>query len=160
MIQLKQITWDNFWDLVKLKPKSTQEKYVKPVTLFMAQSYINLKENYPDESLAIYNDDTLIGFTKIVYVPKSVQPYELDNDAYMIDALIIDNTKQGKGYGRKALVKILDYCKTYPYGPAEDLTLVCYEENLPAQSLFSSFNFHKVKETNKDKKMSIYSRHL
>lgn len=160
MIQLQEITWDNFWDVVKLRPKPKQETFVKPISLFMAQSYVNLKEGYPDQSLAIYDGESLIGFTKIVLVPKNEKPYHLEKGAYMIDAFIIDQSMQNKGYGNRALTKIIDYCKSYPFGPVQDLCLVCYEDNLQAQSLFASFGFTKLKQTNKEKKMSLYNRHL
>lgn len=160
MIHLQAITWNNFWEVTKINPKPEQVKFVKPVSLFMAQSYINLKANHPDESLAIYNDKTLIGFTKIVLVPKDVEPYKLNQDSYMIDALIIDQSQQGKGYGRKSLAAIIDYCQTYPFGQAEVLTLVCFEENQQAQVIFTTFGFKKVKQINKEKKMCLYKVHL
>ncbi|MFP4477815.1 MAG: GNAT family N-acetyltransferase [Candidatus Izemoplasmatales bacterium] len=160
MIQLQPITWDNFWQTIKLKPKPDQEKYVQPVSLFMAQSYVNLKEAYPDTSLAIYDNNSLIGFTKIVFLPKDTKPYYLKKDAYMIDALIIDQSYQNQGYGKKAMDKIIDYCQSYPFGKVDELTLVCYDDNKKAQSLFAEFAFKKMRQTSKDKKMSLYSRHL
>ncbi|MCF7924396.1 MAG: GNAT family N-acetyltransferase [Candidatus Izimaplasma sp.] len=160
MIELKSIDWDNFWDVIEISPKSSQKDFLKTVSVFMAQSYVNLKENYPDVSLAIYNGENLIGFTKIVYVPIDVKPYCLDSNSYMIDALIIDKIYQENGYGKEALSQIIDYVKTKPFGKAETISLVSYEKNNIAINLFENFGFKKVKPKDQEKRMYIYTKEL
>lgn len=160
MIELKDITWDNFWEVINLEPKDDQKPYVKPVSVFMAQSYINLKEGYKDTSLALYDGSSLVGFTKIVFVPKAVKPYYLNADAYMIDALIIDQTYQRKGYAKVALSKIIDYCTRQPFERAKNIVLVCHKKNLIAQALFKDFAFEQVPQNTPLKTMNLYSRIL
>ena len=75
MIELKEITWDNFWQIVNLKPNESQSRFLPSNAVFMAQAYVNLKSNYPDVCFALYNESEPVGFTKIVYVPTCVEPY-------------------------------------------------------------------------------------
>ncbi len=69
MITLDNITWDTFWDVIALSPEATQRQFVQPISVFMARSYVNQREDYPDISLAIYHGESLIGFTKNVMSP-------------------------------------------------------------------------------------------
>ncbi|MFW5793938.1 MAG: GNAT family N-acetyltransferase [Bacillota bacterium] len=160
MIKLKTINWDNFWDVIAIEPTENQKKYVQPVSVFLAESYINLKENFSDISLAIYDDKKLIGFCKVVFIPKKEVTYNLSKSSYMIDALIIAKEYQGKGYGKKALIKLIDYIKTLPFGKAETIALVCYDENQKAINLFKVFGFIKSKPKQKNKGMYIYLRNI
>ena len=38
MIELKEITWDNFWQVVALKPSESQREYLPSNAVFMAQT--------------------------------------------------------------------------------------------------------------------------
>ena len=89
MMHFKDITWDNLSDLLHLTITKEQEKYLPSISTFLAQSYVNLKAKYEDYSMAVYDEDDLIGYVKVVYVPKEVKPYLLPMDSYMIDALVI-----------------------------------------------------------------------
>ncbi len=160
MIELKNITWNNFWDVLSISPKDDQRHYVKPISVFMAQSYINLKEGYKDISLAIYYDSILIGYTKLVYVPKNIEPYYLKETACMIDALIIDQAHQGKGYGKVVLSDIIDYCIKFFASSVKHIVLTCHVDNLRAQKLFKSFLFREIKQTSKSKNMLLYSKKI
>ncbi|MFO7969052.1 MAG: GNAT family N-acetyltransferase [Bacillota bacterium] len=158
MIELKPINWSNFWDVVALKPKHEQTKYIQPISVFMAESYVNLREKNPDISMAIYFNSQLIGFFKIVYIPKFEESYNLTENSYMIDALIIDESFQGKGYGKLALKKVIDFILDFPFGKAKTISLVCYKQNQKAINLFHKFNFIKTKPKNKN--MYIYLKKI
>ncbi|MDQ0361320.1 GNAT family N-acetyltransferase [Breznakia pachnodae] len=151
MIRLKEIDWNNFWDVVNIKVKDNQVDYLPPVSVFMAQSYVNLKNGDPDVSLAIYNNDLLIGFTKIVYIPKDGEPYKLDKTSYMIDAVAIDEKFQGLGYGKLAFNEIISFIKKKPFGDAETISLVCKEENVNATRMYEKNGFVKNKKTSDTK---------
>jgi diamine N-acetyltransferase len=144
-MDFRKIDWQNFWQVIKITPKNSQDRFVQPISVFLAQSYVNLNLGYPDKSLAIYEEDRLIGYLKMVYVPKNVKPYHLDEDSFMIDALIIDKDYQGKGYGKIALDLAIKEIKTWPQQKAQMISLVCYKDNTVAKKLFNNqgFSFYK-----------------
>ena len=141
MVELKEITWDNFWAVVNLKTSEAQKHYLQPNSVFMAQAYVNLKFKYDDVCFAIYDDGEVVGFTKIVFVPKDEEPYNFDKDAYFIDALMIDEKFQGKGYGKLTLEQVLAFIKTEPWGKNCSIKTACYDENITAGRLYEKFGF-------------------
>ena len=156
MIKLKEINWDNFWSVIKITPQKSQTKHVQSISTFLAQSYINLKEGHLDTSKAIYIDDYLIGYTKIVYVPKNEKPYNININAIMIDALIIDKKYQGKGYGKQSLQVIIDDIKLELFNDVDSIILACYEDNHIAINLYKSLGFEYMQSYNTKKNMSLY----
>jgi len=155
MLSLKPITWDNFWNVIELKGSSEQTSYLPEVAVYMAQSYVNLSLEYSDQCLAIYDYDILIGFTKIVFVPKGVEPYQMVVDSYMIDAFLIDQTYQQKGYGAEAFALVLDNIKQRDL-KSLDISLTCYEKNVVAKKMFESFGFKKFRVKDQNKQLFIY----
>lgn len=161
MIKLKEITWENFWQIINLKPKESQSIYLPTNAVFMAQAYVNSKFNYPDVCFALYNESEPIGFTKIVYVPKNVEPYDFSEDSYMIDAIMIDSKHQGKGYGKEALYKVLRYIESKPLGQADSIKLSCYDDNIVAVSIYEEVGFLKTDRfANNKKNLCIFSKDI
>lgn len=161
MIELKEITWENFWQIINLKPSESQSTYLPTNAVFMAQAYVNLKFNYPDVCFALYNESQPVGFTKIVYVPKYAEPYHFLEDSYMIDAIMIDGQHQGKGYGKEALYQVLKYIESKPLGEADSVKLSCYDDNIVAISLYKRLGFSKTnKFANKEKTLCIFSKEI
>jgi len=144
MIELREITWDNFWAVVNLKPAESQAHYLPPTSVFMAQAYVNLKLQYNDVCFAIYNGSDVVGFTKIVFVSKGEEPFLFDEDTYYLDALMIDEKHQGRGYGKAALKQILKYIKTAPWGKVCSIKTACYQDNTNAAALYEKFGFVKT----------------
>lgn len=161
MIELKEITWENFWQIINLKPSESQSIYLPTNAVFMAQAYINSKFNYPDVCFALYNESQPVGFTKIVYVPKYVEPYHFLEDSYMIDAIMIDGQHQGKGYGKEALYQVLRYIESKPLGEADSIKLSCYDDNIVAISIYERVGFSKTDRfANKEKNLYIFSKDI
>lgn len=161
MIELKEITWENFWQIINLKPRESQSAYLPSNAVFMAQAYVNSKFNYPDVCFALYKELHPVGFAKIVYVPKCVEPYHFLEDSYMIDAIMIDGQHRGKGYGREALYQVLKYIESKPLGEADSIKLSCYDDNIVASSIYEKVGFSKTdKFANKEKKLRIFSKDL
>lgn len=127
----------------------------------MAQAYVNLKFSYPDVCLALYNESEPVGFTKIVYVPKCVAPYQFSGDSYMIDAMMIDSQHQGKGYGKEALYQVLRYIESKPLGEADSVKLTCDDDNVTAIGIYEKAGFHRTDQfTNREKRLRIYTRSI
>ena len=144
MIELKDITWDNFWNIINLKTTEAQRGFLPSNAVFMAQAYVNLKIQHPDACFAIYNGDEAIGFTKIVFVSKDVEPFHFSEDTYYLDAMMIDEKYQGKGYGKLALTQILAFMHTKPWGDACSIKTACYDANPLAAKLYENFGFVKT----------------
>ena len=160
-MELKEITWENLWQVINLKPSEAQSRFLPSNAVFMAQAYVNLKFNFPDVCFALYNECEPVGFTKIVYVPKGEEPYKFLEDSYMIDAIMVDSQHQNKGYGNESLQQVMKFIETKPLGKAESIKLACYEDNLIAISMYEKIGFYKTdKFINKEKQLRIYTKNI
>ena len=146
MIELKEITWQNSDTVMKLKVAESQKNFVADNTYSLAQAYCSLKEDkFPLTPLAIVSSDEVVGFLMFDY--KGEERKE-DGDEYLTDALyydiwrfMIDKKHQGKGYGKDAMLKFIEYVKTQPQGPA-DAIYICYDfDNIGAKKLYESVDF-------------------
>ena len=140
-IKLKEINWNNFWDIINLDVLDTQRNFLPSNAVFMAQAYVNIKLHYNDACFGIYNNDELVGFTKIVFVEKMERIYNFNKDSYYIDALMIDKKFQGKGLGKAALNKILEFIKTEPWGKIHSIRTSCYDGNAVIKKLLKNLGF-------------------
>ena len=127
MVEFKEITLTNFWDIIGLSVSDEQDEYVANNAVSIAQSKVQ-PECVP---LSIYDGDTPVGFTM----------YCLDQDdkEYWIYRLMIDKSCQGHGYGRQALNLLLSLIK-------EDLDhhmvyLGVNAKNTSAIRMYQSFGF-------------------
>lgn len=159
MIELVEITWDNFWDTVHIKIKTEQESYVPSVAIFLSQGYVNLKSGYPDACMGITLNKKIIGFTKIVFMPAKTEPHFFSEDSYFIDAFIIDLNYQGKGYGNKAFEEVLKFIKKFPLGTVDSIKLACHDENSQANYLYKKNDFVETKLSYPDNdRLKIYEK--
>jgi len=153
MIELRKITWDNFEACINLSITDEQEKYdfVPSNTYSLAQAYIALLygENSPiPRTYAIYNDETMIGFTWFYY---DAVTNEYDTKpCYVILRFMIDQHYQNKGFGKHAMEKIVAYIKTYPYGEAEAIYLSYDHRNTAAIKLYQSLGYKETGEIHED----------
>ena len=92
MINLKVINEDNFLDAFQLKLADGQEKYVSNPIRSLAQAYVYRKQCQP---FGIYDGDKMVGYVMVIY--------DYDIPEYDIWHMMIDASKQGKGYGGVAL---------------------------------------------------------
>ena len=99
VITLQTVTKENFWDCIDLTVHPEQENFITSNSISIAQSKIH-PEYTP---LAIYNDETMVGF--IMYCLDS------DDDEYWIYRLMIDQHYQGKGFATEALHQVIEIIK-------------------------------------------------
>jgi len=106
-ILLKDVTPDNFDDVVKLSNTLTdeQKKCVAPNMVSLAQAYVNGKRAWPK---AIYLGDEPIGFVMIALWDDDIP--EEDRPAYYLWRFMMRHDLQGKGYGTQALNIIKKKC--------------------------------------------------
>jgi diamine N-acetyltransferase len=139
LIELKEITLDNFWKVIELKVKDSQKKFVANNAVSIAQSKIQ-PECIP---LAIYSDDILVGF--LMYC------IDRTDNNYWFYRVMIDENFQGKGYAKKAMEIIINKIK-------EDKThnkirISAVPENITAKELYKKFGFKLTGEMDDDEEI-------
>lgn len=148
MIDLKAITEENFIDAFALKLAPEQERFVSHPVRSLAQAYVYREQCQP---FGIYEDDRMVGYVMVIY--------DYDIPEYDIWHMMIDRTEQGKGYGKAALDRVLDYIKTKPFGSSERVTLTCNKENLRALGLYKSKGFTETSaEDGEEIELSLMNR--
>jgi diamine N-acetyltransferase len=128
------VSKENWYDCTQLQVTAQQlHVFPAPVVYWIAES----KYMAEFSLLSIYSEETLAGM--IVYC---TEPDE--NGHYWIPALMIDAKQQGNGYGKQALIKLIELmrqtlnCKTIMIGHRP--------ENHIAAHLYESLGFHKVSD--------------
>jgi diamine N-acetyltransferase len=101
-IQLRDVTEENFFDIINLKSEPEQEKkfqlfetMVGSNAFFIAYASVKGWINR-----AIYDGDTLIGF--------ATHGLDDKNNRYEMVSMMLGHAFQGKGYGKPALKAIID----------------------------------------------------
>jgi diamine N-acetyltransferase len=141
MIEFRKITYDNADELLfKLEVAEEQKGFLDDNLTNLAYAYIGLTNGDGVSTYAIYADDVMVGFT--IYFYFSDDPDA--DDRYYIEDLMIDKRFQGKGYGRLAAEKLLAEIKTKPHGPADFVTTIVLEGNVPARKMFESLGFRYI----------------
>ncbi len=157
MIELKAITWDNFWAVSRLRLTEKQAQYTLDNAMFIAQGYLNFQADYLDVLKAITINERPIGFVKWVHVPKAVEPYHLKRSATLIDAFMLDRDFQNKGYGKKAFKKVIETIQADERFLSESLVLLCHAKNKAAHVFFERFGFIKTGATHiKEDKLYLW----
>ena len=139
MIHLKQIDENNFIDAFKLELGEGQEKFVSHPIRSLAQAYVYRDQCVP---FGIYNDDVMVGYIMVIY--------DYDVPEYDIWHMMIDRKYQGRGYGREAFIKVLEYIASKPFGDSGRIALTCNYDNDIAYKLYRSFGFEKSGNSDED----------
>ena len=115
MIELRKITHDNWRQVLKLKLAEGQENFVASNIYSLAEAYVGItNQEKPPMPFAIYNSEELIGFAMMEY--EEIDEDEMlfmeygDKAVYCFFRFMLDEKHQGKGLGRQAIEKILDFC--------------------------------------------------
>ena len=126
MIALRPITEDNFLDAFGLKLAAGQERFVSHPVRSLAQAYVYRSQCRP---FGIYADDAMVGYVMVIY--------DYDAPEYDIWHMMIDESKQGLGYGSAALDRV-------PFGSSDRVALTCSKENAGALKLYKSKGFSET----------------
>lgn len=126
-IILKEVNSDNFYECIELKVAKAQENFVASNVFSIAQSKVE-PECYP---LCIYDEDVMVGFT--------MYGIDTDDNNMWISRLMVDEKHQRKGYGREAMIKLIELIKDkHNYS---EIYLSTEPENEGAQKLYESLGF-------------------
>lgn len=133
-IRLMKLTEENREDALKLEGKDNQRSLVPSVAESLAK--ITSKpdgENVSYIPFAIYEGDTMVGFIMHAYEEETT-------NMYWINGFIIDKKYQGRGYGRAALRKMINWiCENFDH--CSEIRLSVSKENESAYELYKNFGF-------------------
>ena len=133
MVELREITRDNYEECLCLSVAESQRNFVSSNVHSLAQAYVYYNTSYP---FAIYANNMMIGFIMLGY-------YEAQN-CYTIWKFMIDTKYQNQGYGRIALKLGIDYL-VERFNVDEVYT--AYESNNSvARKLYTSIGFRETGE--------------
>lgn len=129
-ISLRPVTEENFLDAFMLRLAEGQERYVSAPVRSLAQAYIYRDRCAP---FGVYSGDDMVGYLMVIYDYGAAE--------YGIWHFMIDREEQGRGYGRAAMLKALEYIGTKPFGSSGRVVLTCNRENESALGLYRSLGF-------------------
>lgn len=129
-VTLKKIDESNFLDCFSLKLGPGQEEYVSHPIRSLAQAYVYYHQCTP---FGVYDGDQMVGYLMVIY--------DYDEQTYNLWHLMIDESRQGRGYGRAAIIAALDYIRTKPFGSSNRVLLTCNPENRVAWGLYKALGF-------------------
>ncbi|WP_046226950.1 GNAT family N-acetyltransferase [Paenibacillus dauci] len=155
MITLRKITLENRRDIFNLEVLEEQKKYVASNLSSVASCYVLSINGGNPFPLAIYAEEQPVGFVMITY---GITGYDLPRIAegnYCILRLMIDQQYQNKGYGRKAMKRIIEFIRTYPAGPAKYCWIPYSPDNTSARKLYESFGFRDNGEICHDELITV-----
>lgn len=75
----------------------------------------------------------MVGYVMVIY--------DYDIPEYDIWHMMIDASKQERGYGSEALRLVLEYIKTKPFGDSNRVTLTCNKDNQVALKVYHKAGF-------------------
>lgn len=130
MVELKPITEENFIDACNLRLAPEHEDFVSHPVRSLAQAYVYRDQCQP---FGIYADGEMVGYVMVIY--------DYDVPEYDIWHMVVDEAKQGRGYGREALDRVVEYITTKPFGDSSRIALTCNKDNLVARRLYERKGF-------------------
>ena len=156
MVTLEKVTSKNVWKLLKLRVAPEQEDFVASNTQSIVEAYTTVAAGGVALPFGVYADGEPVGFVMLGYgtLPDEENPAVAAGN-YTVWRLMIDETQQGKGYGKAALQLALDYIRTLPCGPAELCWLSYEPENTGAAALYHSFGFTENGEYDGDEVIAV-----
>lgn len=129
-VTIRPIDEGNFLDAFRLELAPGQEKYVSRPIRSLAQAYVYREQCQP---FGIYAGERMVGYVMVIY--------DYDIPEYDIWHMMIDRAHQGRGYGKKALERCLEYIRTKPFGGSNRVALTCHEGNSAALGLYAGLGF-------------------
>lgn len=133
MISLKEIDHQNWQECIKLKVKKEQEHFLPSNLYSLVQAKYQKTEFYSFVPLAIYKEETMVGFIMWDDVP--------NNGIYVIPRLMIDEQYQGKGIAKLAIQAVIDIIKQK--NDCKGIQVSYKPDNVAAQRLYASVGFKR-----------------
>jgi len=137
-ISLREITADTVVTICKLSDTlvEPQKRMVAPNALSIAQAHFSEHAWFR----AIYADDEPVGFIMLYDNP--------DEPTYFLWRLMVAPPHQGKGYGRRAIARLLEYVKTRPR--ATELLVSCGQGEGSPEGFYQALGFQRNGQMEED----------
>lgn len=132
-VRLVEVDTKNLNDLIRLQPFESQYNFVADNCYSLAEAYANLSAGRYAQPFGIYHDGEMVGYVMVIY--------DYDIPEYDVWHMMIDESKQGRGFGSDALDCVIDYIRTKPFGSSDRVTLTCNKNNAAAMKLYKSRGF-------------------
>ncbi len=133
-VQLKNVTRENWEQALKLKVKSGQEDFAPSVAVSLAKIYIKPDgENVEYLPFSIYEGEKMVGFIMHAYEEETC-------DMYWINGFIIDEKEQRKGFGRAALLEMIQWISN-KFPQCKEIRLTVHKKNDGARKLYETVGF-------------------
>jgi diamine N-acetyltransferase len=135
LVTLEPVTVENWLDCIALEVAPDQRDFVAPNLFSIAQAQF-----YPTWTpLAIYRATALVGFLLL-------GKRHSQETTYWIFCFMIDHRVQRRGYGRAAMVALLDRLRQQ--ADAHELKLSYEDENVVAERFYGSLGFESCGRIN------------
>lgn len=151
MIELRDLTFENVNQIIKIKRKFNQRKFVEKPGHTIAMAYVGTNEGYPGFLSTIYSDEVPVGLILIGKAPVAEHEPEVLRKykyVYRVLGFLIDKNYQNRGIGRRAFKLALEKIKEQQYEDNLPITLECHIKNKNALALYEFFEFNKIGITN------------
>jgi diamine N-acetyltransferase len=129
-VSLREVTKETVRQICDLKVRDDQNKFVAPNAVSIAQAYFFDTAWFR----AIYADDTPVGF---VMLEKNTEKPE-----YFLWRMMIDARYQGEGFGREAMLLLIDYVRSLPN--ATELITSCVPGEGSPERFYSKLGFGRT----------------
>jgi diamine N-acetyltransferase len=135
-ITLREITEETVLSVLQLEVLQDQKKFVAPNAVSIAQAHFSKNAWFR----AIYANDTPVGFV-MLYVDE-------DKPEYDVWRFMVDKDHQGKGFGREAMLQVIEHVRGLPGAKELYLSYVPGEGN-PAP-FYRKLGFNETGEWDDD----------
>lgn len=112
LVSLREITQETVRRICDLKVTADQNRFVAPVSVSIAQAYFEPKAWFR----AIYADETPVGFVMLYR--------DTEAPEYYLWRFLVDEKFQGMGFGKQAMLLIIDAVHRWPNAEALLLSYV------------------------------------
>lgn len=150
-VTLQKIDENNWRDAYRLKVAPEQTHFVAPNAYSLTEAAYSKPDGhlYP---LAIYDGETMVGFAMY---EDNKSPETKERDIYFICRVMVGSEYQGKGYGRAAMVALLDKIKAEP--DCKQIGISYEPHNEVARKLYLSLGFVETGEIVDGETVAIYT---
>ncbi|WP_420960910.1 GNAT family N-acetyltransferase [Brucella sp. IR073] len=132
VVTLEKVRWEDYEHILALRPHAHQASFVAT----NEESLEEAEDNPACVPLLIRAAGEPVGF--------AMYALDADDGNYWIYRLMIDARHQGKGYGRAALIQILELLSKHPDCPFVILGL--HPDNTDARKLYEQIGFRMTGE--------------
>ncbi len=141
-MELRKITFGNVDAVTSMAVREDQQGFVAPNVASLAQAYVAVDNGSTARAFALYDGDEPVGFVMFGY--NSLGDWDdppIAAGNYCLWRFMIDRRYQGRGLGKEAMRACIDYLRTRPLGPGDNVWLSYEPENTVARGLYHKFGF-------------------